>query len=56
MQQKELIEEIQSKYSEWFEIAGDNSPALLINILTMLLVKANEENDYYKKMLKVYVR
>lgn len=46
-----IIEEIKEKYSEWLEMAGDDSPALLTDILANLLAKEKSLNEYYKKRL-----
>lgn len=49
-----IIEVVKEKYSEWLDMAGDNSPALLSDILASLLAKEMEEKSYYKERLKDY--
>ena len=49
MKTNELLDEIMSKYSEWFEVAGEQSPALLVNILCDQVIKSKEMIDYLKK-------
>lgn len=50
MKAQVLIQELTQKYSEWLEMAGDNSPALLIDIMANLLVNEREEKEFYKGM------
>lgn len=56
MRQSELIIHIvKEKYSEWLEMAGEQSPAckaaLLADILASLLAKEMDEKTYYKQRL-----
>ncbi len=46
----ELLNELREKYSEYIEMAGENSPALMNQILASLLFKEIEEKEYYKKI------
>lgn len=46
-----IIEVIKEKYGEWLEMAGENSPALLSDILANLLYREMEEKTYYKMRL-----
>jgi hypothetical protein len=49
MKTNELLDEIMVKYSEWFEVAGEQSPALLVNILCNQVIKSKEMIEYLKK-------
>lgn len=49
-----VIEIVKEKYSEWLDMAGDNSPALLTDILASLLAKEMDEKSYYKERLKEF--
>jgi len=51
MNKKQLLLEINDKYSEWFEMVGEDSPALMISILSSLLIKEMDHNDYLNKRL-----
>jgi hypothetical protein len=51
MKHNEILQEILSKYGEWFEAAGDNSSALLVNILCDQLIKSREMNEYFERRL-----
>ncbi len=51
MNPEKLIEDVSSRYSEWLEMAGDNSPAILSQILASLLLKEREKTSYYEKVL-----
>lgn len=43
-----LINEIFDKYSEYFEIAGERSPELMIQILAQMVEKERDEKQFYK--------
>lgn len=47
-----IVEEVKEKYSEWLEMAGEEAPALLIDILGSLLLKEKSLTDYYKKVMR----
>jgi hypothetical protein len=47
-----IIQELMEKYGEWLEMAGDQSPALLINILANTLIQERAKIEYYEKLLK----
>lgn len=47
-----IIDAVRDKYSEYLEMAGDDSPALLTDILACLLAREIEQNEYYKECLK----
>lgn len=49
-----ILEVVKEKYSEWLEMAGDDSPALLTDILASLLAKEMDEKSYYKERLKEF--
>ena len=51
MTQNELVLELQDKFGEWLEVAGENSPALMIHILSTLLIKEREQTSYLKRRL-----
>ena len=52
MNQNDLILEINDRFGEWFEVAGDNSSALMINILANLVIKEREHNQYLTRRLQ----
>lgn len=52
MNEKQVLDELASDYSEWIEMAGEESPALLLNILAAKLIKEREKNAYYRKLLE----
>ena len=56
MTSQDIISEVNDKYSEWLEMAGDNSPALLTDILASMLLKERENNELLSKMIKNYQR
>lgn len=47
-----LLNELDQKYGEWLEMAGDQAPVVLNGILAQLLVKEREKIVYYEKRLK----
>ena len=51
-----ILEVVKEKYAEWLEMAGDDSPALLSDILASLLYKEMNDNEYYKNRLEEYER
>jgi hypothetical protein len=55
-QSRFVIEIVQEKYGEWLEMAGDDSPALLCDILASLLAREMDKNDYYIERLKEFER
>ncbi len=57
MRQSEfIIKIVEEKYSEWLEMAGEQSPAckadFLADILACLLGKEIEKNVHYRQLLK----
>lgn len=49
MKPKELLfAEIFDKYGEWIEMAGENTPDLMIEILSSMVIKEREKNEFYK--------
>lgn len=51
MTPNQILNEIEQKYGEWIEQAGEKSPDLIIHILTVLLAKERSNTDYLKKVL-----
>lgn len=49
-----VISIIEEKYSEWLDMAGNDRPALLTDILASLLAKEMDEKSYYKDRLKEF--
>jgi hypothetical protein len=47
---KTLRDSIAETYSEWLEMAGEQSPDVLVNILSSLLLSEKKENAYIRKM------
>ncbi len=45
-----ILVEIQEKYGEWLEMAGNDAPAMTIEIIAELLQKERDLNEYYKKI------
>lgn len=50
MKTEEILDELIEKYGEWLEMAGDNAPNLLIEIMSKLLLQEREEKEFYKKV------
>ena len=50
MNKQQLIQSINNKYSEYFEMEGEKSPSLMIDILAGLLIKERATVEYYKKL------
>ncbi len=48
MQNLQLLNEIQNKYVEHFELAGERSPELMIQILSQMVMKERNEKQFYK--------
>ena len=46
-----ILDEVTEKYSEWFEMAGDQSPALMCQILGSMLIKEKNKSKYLKRRL-----
>ena len=53
MTEKELLDEIISKYGEWFEMEGYASPHLMIRILSHMIVKERDINECLRKVIKL---
>ena len=51
-----LIAELEEKYGEYLEMAGQDAPALLIQVLSQKLVEQIEINALLKKRLQNYGR
>lgn len=56
MNPHQLIEDVQLKYGEWLEMAGENAPALLNNILATIIIKEKEKNVYYERIIESYAK
>jgi hypothetical protein len=41
-------DEVVEKFGEWLEMAGKQSPALMIDILCKMIEKERELTEYYK--------
>ena len=52
MSPEQIISEMKSRYGEWLETAGDESPALLIRILAYNLSKERQKTELLEKILK----
>ncbi len=48
MQNLPLLNEIYEKYSEHFEMAGDRSDELLVQILLQMVERERNHTQYYK--------
>jgi len=51
MQQIDIINEIENRFGEWLEHAGEKSPELLVHLLCTMVIKERELNLYYKRRL-----
>lgn len=51
MTPNDILKEVQDKYGEWIEIAGENSSALIIDILCHLIIREREHSGYLKKRI-----
>lgn len=47
-----ILAEVYEKYGEWLEMAGDDSPVLVIDILCNLLARERESSKYYARRIK----
>lgn len=47
-----LLLEINDKYGEWLEHAGDKAPATLCYILAKMIIKEREQNLYLTRRLE----
>ena len=47
-----VINVVKEKYSEWLEMAGDDSQSMLCDILGSLLAKEMDKNFYYQERIK----
>lgn len=52
MNSQELLNQLNNKYIEWLEIAGDQAPALFSHILASIIIKEREYSEYLKKRLE----
>ncbi len=52
---QQLIVEYANKYMEYLEMAGDQSPALLLDILARKIIEQEKTINYYRQRLG-YVR
>ena len=52
MNENKVIQDLIEKYGEWFEMAEDQSSALMIKILVKKLIQERTKNEYYEKLLK----
>lgn len=55
MKPMQLINELYDKYDEWFEVAGDQSPLLMNQVLAQMVIKEREDKEFYKNQLKLRV-
>lgn len=46
-----LIQEVCQKYGEWLEMAGDQAPAMIIDILAKMIIEERQVNEYYRRRL-----
>jgi hypothetical protein len=46
-----VIEVIKEKYGEYLEMAGENEPAMLLDIMACTLWREIQEKNYYKRQL-----
>jgi hypothetical protein len=49
----QVLSEIEDKYSEWLEMAGDDSPALLAQILAKMVERERERIKTYHDYIKI---
>jgi hypothetical protein len=42
----QILHEVQERFGEWLEMAGDNAPALTIQILSNMVRDLRIEKDY----------
>lgn len=50
-----LFSEIDEKYGEWIEEAGDK-PAIYLNIVTKMLIDERNKVEFLKKRVEAYER
>lgn len=47
-----ILREVEERFGEHLEMAGEDAPLLMISILARMLIKEREKNEYYEKVLK----
>ena len=52
--ESDILREVEQRFGEHLEMAGEDAPLLMISILCRLLIKERESNEYYKKVLKCH--
>lgn len=48
-----ILKEIHAKFGEWIEMAGEDSPALIIDMLCVMLKRERERVEYFQKINEV---
>jgi hypothetical protein len=48
----QILHEVQERFGEWLEMAGDNAPALTIQILSNMFRVLRIEKDYLETTVK----
>lgn len=48
----DILHEVEERFGEHLEMAGESSPQLLISILCRMLIKEREKTEYYTKVLR----
>jgi len=45
-----IVEEVEQKYGEWLDEAGDKASIILVGILAQMVHNEREEKKHYKKL------
>jgi hypothetical protein len=48
--ENDIIREVEDKFGEHLEMAGEEAPLLMISILARMLIKEREATEYYKRI------
>jgi len=50
--ESKVIQDLIEKYGEWFEMAEDQTSALMIKILVKKLIHERAKSEHYERLLK----
>jgi len=52
MKREDILDELKDRCGEWIETAGEQSSALLINVLIQMLIQERNYNEFLRKRLE----
>lgn len=50
--ENDILNEVEKRFGEHLEMAGEDAPRLMISILCRMLIKEREKTEYYTKVFK----